>query len=666
MRPNEIAVMVGCIVAAMILWLVAWRISRGRLRSIALVPGAICSVFVLYILTWDEYRNHFNFLLWCGTVGVGVGIICWDFGLTTWVKRKTPLAIRQQLNRRGPLYGVSAFAIFSAAISGWIVRFLNSLLQDFHVFIFDFSNLHQSMWTLANLGTPRTTVMNYRPLEQFGYHWWAEHFTPIQYVLLPFYYFFQEPETLHVLHGVFCGLSFVALAFAAHAWLKNWAAAILISFVYASTPLTVTAITNGFHYESFSPLFFFLAFYCYAHRRPAGFVICLLISFTSKESMPIGALAWGGATVLFHTGRRKWGLLICATAIAYYILAMKGVVHFIRNGQDFEVVTTRYNWIFVDRGISQIESTGHLVKLALQYPQDIFGALLNNRRWESMVQLTFPFALLFFLRPWTICIYAPTACMHMLTDFHPQFMFQIYHAIEVMPLLIIALLIALEKPLGIMKPIRRNRLVACSMIALMIAHYGAHKAKSYYPTGGMYPRLPPVLWRYREWSPHLYHTARNIPQDIAIASYGNLQPVLADRVHLYNIGDKHDWHRVTDMLMTKQHWVESVVNHDGPMAQLKEYAIELAASGEWGLVVPYDSEKGVFWIRRGLGPIENWREIVSDLFSVDELELRYIKQYTEDVGDDELFDTKQNLIDQLRNVSIDAVVQDTVTTPTAE
>jgi uncharacterized membrane protein len=599
---------------ALLLWAAAWRFWK-RPGFAALLPAAVATLLTMFVFVEDWSRERLGWAWWLWGVGGSLGVLAWQTGAAARAWRLTPRKARTLLNAWGFAGALLAMVLLGGAIGVWEYRFSALHLLDLRTDAYDFANLHQCMWTLAETGVSTTTVMKYSDVREFGYRWWAEHFTPIQFFLLPFYAPFRSPESLLFLQYLAGALALIPLALALRADIRSRSAALALTLAYMLHPLIARAATNGFHFENFFPPFFFLAYYFYAKRRVAGFVVAMAAAFSVKETLGVYVFPWGLALALFDRERRRWGLLIMGLSALHFVIAMQIVMPWYREGAMHRVAEERYHWVFKDRGLPEFESAGDLVKACLFYPMDTLRGLVAENRWRSPFRLLLPLGLLCLLRPWTLLIFAPAVAINMLSNWPFQAEFEHYHALEVLPLIIVATGSALRRPWQPRGWGRLRRFRACAALALVGATLGAHWGDGLLPMGGRNAKLPPVLWRQRPWALEVYRILTDeVPSDLNVSANYYLCPPLSDREKLYLVP------RVTEntdaiFLMKYAMIPPSAVPGNSPQSIL-EFTRTALESGQWRLARPYDPELGLLWLERSNDGqrVPNAEAIAKDMF----------------------------------------------------
>jgi len=605
---------------------------RRPVSSWALIPVAITGACTVYVLVDDDMRRYLGLYFLAGGLGLSLSVVLAQTGLST----RMSLVVRRVLGARGrralwPM-GLALLGVLTVLCWGWSLLYFHGLVRDLILTPYDYGNLHQTMWTLVHEGTQRATLLHYSDIYKYEYHAWAEHFNPVCYFVLPFYRVFlwldfHTIEAIGYIGITFLVFSWIPLVAAVRHHLRSRLLALAFGFVWLLHPSQTQVQSHGFHYESFFPIFFFLAYWCYVRRKAWPFAFFLLVSFTAKESMPVGVICWGLAELLFHRNWRRWGALTVGLGVLYFVAANNIMVHGYREGHASWLLHDRYQWIFAGTSHS-VDSLAQLFVGAIKHPMLVIRAAFSDYRWVGWLLLGGPFAFLMLLRPWTVLIVMPPTLMHMLTVFDGQYLFMLYHAIEVLPLYAVAVVTALEEPPSwVCRVGARRRWQVAAAVALVLAVTAAFRCRSFFPGSEPNREIPSVFTPPRSWTGPVMEVLESVPPDRVTASVSFAIVPLSGRPRAYyylDIFNRDPQGRVpsdvTDIVLVAPRLIHPVAVNELPVKKMKEYVLRDLTSGEWRLHRPYDPMLGVLWLERvpegePRQPVPNFVGIVSSFFA---------------------------------------------------
>jgi len=157
--------------------------------------------------------------------------------------------------------------------------------EAFHAYAWDLGIFNQSLWTTLHAGQ-----FFFSTVEQFivtSGVFFGTHFSPILYVVLPFYALTSTPQALLVIQSFILALGAVPLYFFAKNSLNNKVLAVVFSLVYLLYPPLQGANWFDFHVQAFLPLFFFCTMYFLVCERWPGYFLFVFLSLSVAENVPI-------------------------------------------------------------------------------------------------------------------------------------------------------------------------------------------------------------------------------------------------------------------------------------------------------------------------------------------------------------------------------------------
>ncbi len=215
----------------------------------------------------------------------------------------------------------------------------------------------------------------------------GDHFTPILFLLIPFYCFFKHPLTLLILQTIILGLSAWPIYLIAKQTInKNWG--IIIALAWLLNPLVQNI--NLFEF-SFLPLAIFLilwAIYFYQNQKYYPFIILSLLALLVREDVALVIFMFSILAIL-DKRKIKWWLPPIIFSTIYFLLALKITDLFSKSGQYKFFIY--YSWL----GNSGQE---FIINFIFE-PWRVIAHLINLGNLEFILGLLLPFAFLPLLKP---------------------------------------------------------------------------------------------------------------------------------------------------------------------------------------------------------------------------------------------------------------------------
>lgn len=198
--------------------------------------------------------------------------------------------------------------------------------QTFLTSGFDLGIFNQAFWTtlFEHNMFYETGDLSFNP----GGSFFGVHFSPILFLLLPFYGLYPAPESLLVMQTVVLALGAFPVYWMSRDKLRQ-KVALGITGAYLINPLLLFINLNDFHLEAFTSTFFLFAlFFLYKEDWPK-FTVFLVLALTTLEFAPILGVAVAAYSFILllknnfsnPAKARKYILITIALSVLVFILA---------------------------------------------------------------------------------------------------------------------------------------------------------------------------------------------------------------------------------------------------------------------------------------------------------------------------------------------------------
>ncbi len=137
---------------------------------------------------------------------------------------------------------------------------------------------------IASAAKGRLFVYNVEPYATPG-SYFGVHFSPILFVILPFFYIMPTVETVLVVQAFVLALGAIPIYFIAMHDLKSRLPALFISAAYLLNPSLQGINWYDFHPEVFFPFLILLTTYFLKKRSPWLFLLCIVLSLATLEQV---------------------------------------------------------------------------------------------------------------------------------------------------------------------------------------------------------------------------------------------------------------------------------------------------------------------------------------------------------------------------------------------
>jgi len=209
------------------------------------------------------------------------------------------------------------------------------------------------------------------------------HFSPVLFLVLPFYAVFPRPETLLVTQTVCLAVGVYPVFFLSNTVLRHRRAATLFSLLYVSYPHLHSVNLFDFHPDAFFVPFTLFALYYFTKREWGKYFGFTLLAFSTKEFTALTFLVF---------------------ALADLLLMRKAVLKTLKSGKlsdervlvDFVTVTTAIAWYFMARTVIHLFNPSPPSGFVQGSPWRILGGNpLDPSTWVNVTQMNFLGALKF-------------------------------------------------------------------------------------------------------------------------------------------------------------------------------------------------------------------------------------------------------------------------------
>ncbi|PIR06608.1 MAG: hypothetical protein COV55_03735 [Candidatus Komeilibacteria bacterium CG11_big_fil_rev_8_21_14_0_20_36_20] len=264
----------------------------------------------------------------------------------------------------------------------------------------------------------------------------GDHFAPIIFLLLPFYWLKPSAEILLILQSVILGLSAWPLYLITKYITKDKIIALSIGLVWLFNPFVHSLNIFEFHLLPLAVFFIFWSFYFYRKDNFKIFLLFFILSLLVREDTSLVLLGFSALTWL-DKKCLKWKLTTLILPLTYFFLALKVIGHFSASG-DYKFLVY-YGWL------GGYDLFSILISL-LTHPVALFNHLLTIGNFTTIVVILLPLLFLPLLR----CKYLLLALLPflqlILTGNGLNFtIYQTHYIALFLPALFIALIFALQK-----------------------------------------------------------------------------------------------------------------------------------------------------------------------------------------------------------------------------
>jgi uncharacterized membrane protein len=225
-------------------------------------------------------------------------------------------------------------SLLALAISAFILIFMTIQLRRFYFLgaqAIDLGIFQQGVWLLANGYSPFVTVR--------GWHLFADHFSPILFVFVPFYRIWAHPFWLFFAQTIALALGTIPVYHLAFRHTGNQRYALLLALAYLLHPAACTMLFFDFHPILLSIPFVLWAIDALDENRPVPFAIASLFALLCREDVAVSVFCLSLYALLVR--RKVWGSAIAVVSVLWFLLATKAMAFL--SGEERTAYFSLYN-----------------------------------------------------------------------------------------------------------------------------------------------------------------------------------------------------------------------------------------------------------------------------------------------------------------------------------
>lgn len=421
-------------------------------------------------------------------------------------------------------------------------------------FSYDVGLYDQGIWLLSRGHAPFVTLM--------GRNLFGDHASFILLFLVPLYWIIPGTSTLLVLQATAIGAAALPIYFFAKHILNSGELAFMFGMVWLLNPAVNGTNLENFHPDGFLGLFVALALYAALTKKWRLYAIAIALAILVKEDVLLLVFPLG--VYVFARLDKKKGL---ATMLASFVVTTFGMFFVMRS---LIGVPTRNSWRIPFGG-----PTG-LIKETFTRPLNVWRYVLKDDRPQYIFQLLAPLAGAFFLSPWMAAVAVPVIASNVISNFWYQHSIQYHYSLVLMPVLVFACILGVQKLRDNYRPVVVSLVFACSVLS--------------FSAWGQTPlsQHPRIVWKSN--NPVAIaglDIIKGIPSDAAVSVFDPLTTHMAHRKDVYFFPNpfKASYYGVDNTLSNKRL----------PVADRIEYVV-LPKSLDAGQQEVWDAVKGDYQV----------------------------------------------------------------------
>lgn len=303
-------------------------------------------------------------------------------------------------------------SIFIIAILGILMALFIGLLTMFNYLRhvtpnYDMGIFSQMFYYMKETFAPLTTCERDGLLSHF-----AVHFSPIMYLILPFYFIFPSPITLLIAQGIIVALGIFPLVKLCKFFKLSPTITVFFTLIYSLFPTLIGANFYYFHENCFlPPLLLWLFYYAEKGNFKVSILFAFLVMFV-KEDAPV-YVAFFAIYLILSKKRIKLGIVLLISAIIYFL-----TVTTLMGAYGEGIMSNRYqNFVFGGEN-----SLTTVIINIFTNPLIVFYESLTLSKFEFLLYMLMPlgFVPLMMKKPSGIILAFPMLLINLMSDYGYQ------------------------------------------------------------------------------------------------------------------------------------------------------------------------------------------------------------------------------------------------------
>ncbi len=332
--------------------------------SAAFMLGGALTLSLIYLWKSENYYYCTAFIVLSGVAAW----FCYNYGGFKFLER---------LPKKGVYAIIVLLTIFMAAFISVFSIFKHLI---YWTATFDFGIFFQMYHYMAETFEPLTTCERDKLLSHF-----AVHFSPIYYVLLPFYYIFPSANTLLISQGVLAAMGSIPLMLICRHRKFSNLETLSFAVVYLFCTAIVAPCFYDFHENAFLPPLLMWFFYAIEKRKTVLMYVFMLLLLMVKEDAAL-YVALIGYYCIFALEKKRHGVIIFSFSAIYFVVVTGLMTKF---GEG--VMTSRtYGNLMADHS----KGLGEVVKTVLMNPVYFLTQCINEEKIIFFLMMLLPLAFL--------------------------------------------------------------------------------------------------------------------------------------------------------------------------------------------------------------------------------------------------------------------------------
>lgn len=389
---------------------------------------------------------------------------------------------------------------------------------------FDFGIFAQMFENMRTTGLADTTVERNQLMSHFGVH-----FSPIYYVLLPFYCICPRPETLLVIQALAIAVGAIPVLLICKELKLSSKVCLCVSLIYLVYPSLSSGVMFDFHENKFLTVLLLWAGYFMIKKKFIPMLVFVVLSLMVKEDAAI-YIAVLAVYMIVARKEYKKGSIVLGLSVVYFLIAIN-VVAMLGNGVMMDRLAP-----YVPDGKSGFMAVANTCLTNMGY---VISKIFTADKLPFILWMLLPIGFVPFMNKQksTLILLLPMVVINLMPDWSFQYDIGYQYTYGIAALIILTFAITLPQ----LKP-RAKRcalifaLTTCTAFCFsLFVQKGVNYTKRY-------------LYLAEQTQTHNSIIA-TIPKDAEVTADGYFVPHMYDFKNLYSYPDNYNRNKITEYLV---------------------------------------------------------------------------------------------------------------------
>ncbi len=324
---------------------------------------------------------------------------------------------------------------------------------------FDLGIYDQAIWQMSH-GKPLFNTVR-------GIHIFADHITFINYIVVPFYWLWDDVRILLILQSAVIASAAIPVFLLARKYFGK-GASMLLALVYLAYPTIHYLNLEDYHPEVFSIPLILFAFYFLSERKFKTYFVFLFITMLVKEEVVLSLILLG--IYAYFAVDKKVGLATSASALLVFLLYIYVLL------PSFGASYFRGSWVFGNFGSSPSEIFVNIIN-----PAKLFPILFTQQNMVYFRDLFLPVGFVALFSPQTL-IMSSALLINFISSWPYAHSIHYHHSASIVPFVFVSLVLGLKNIRGVISRYRFKKATGprIAFLAAIIAIIAGAAVSLYY------------------------------------------------------------------------------------------------------------------------------------------------------------------------------------------